>query len=114
MKFGEKTEMRGLIIRNKSNYVIIRNNNIMHIIHIDNQIAPIIDLDEATDLLRTCDTLRYSEQEAHQEMGLSETPRRLIRKRCQYCSFEKFEDAFDNALDLQNVPGQMAKLVKCG
>ena len=33
-------------------------------------------------------------------MGLGETPRRLIRKRCGYSSLEKLEDAFCTVLDL--------------
>ena len=32
--------------------------------------------------------------------GFGETPSRLIQKRCWYSSLEKFEDAFDTALDL--------------
>ena len=40
------------------------------------------------------------EQEAHPKAGLSETPSSLIRKRCQYSSLEKLEDAFDTALHL--------------
>ena len=39
-------------------------------------------------------------QEAHHKVGLGETPHRLIRKRCQYSSLEKFEDAFGTPLDL--------------
>ena len=30
--------------------------------------------------------------------GLGKTPRRSIRKRCRYSSFQKFEDAFDTVL----------------
>ena len=39
---------------------------------------------------------------AHHTVELGETPRHLIRKRCRcrYSSLEKFEDAFDTALDL--------------
>ena len=33
-------------------------------------------------------------------VGLGETLRRLIRKRCRHSALEKFEDAFDTALDL--------------
>ena len=32
------------------------------------------------------------------EVGLGETPRRLIRKLCGYSSLEKFGDAFDVAV----------------
>ena len=35
------------------------------------------------------------EQEAHRNVGLGESTRRLIRKRGRYSSLEKFEDAFD-------------------
>ena len=42
-------------------------------------------------------------------MGLGETPRHLIRKRCRYFLLEKFEDAFDTALDLmQTKPSDAA------
>ena len=44
--------------------------------------------------------MQQFQQEAHHEVGLGETPRCLIRKRCRYSSVEKFEDAFDTALDL--------------
>ena len=37
-------------------------------------------------------------------MGLGETPHRLIRKRSRYSSLEKFEDAFDTALDFMQRP----------
>ena len=48
-------------------------------------------------------------QEAHHKVGLGETPRRLIRKRCRYSSLEKFEDAFDTELDLvQTKPSDAA------
>ena len=41
-----------------------------------------------------------SKREAHHKFGLGETPRHfLIRKRCRYSSFDKFEDAFNTALD---------------
>ena len=33
-------------------------------------------------------------------MGLGETPRRFVLRRCRYSSLEKFEDAFDTALGL--------------
>ena len=55
-------------------------------------------------------------QEAHYKMGLGETPHCLIWKRCQYSSLEKFEEAFDTALDLDkknlSVLGQTEKLTK--
>ena len=41
-----------------------------------------------------------SQQEAHHKVGLGETPCCLIRKRYRYSSAEKFEEAFDTALDL--------------
>ena len=42
-------------------------------------------------------------------MRLCETPRRLLRKRCRNSSLEKFEDAFDTALDLvQTAPSDAA------
>ena len=37
---------------------------------------------------------------AHHNVWVGEMPHRLIRKRCRYSSREKFEDAFDTALDL--------------
>ena len=37
-------------------------------------------------------------QEAHHQVGLSETPRSLIRRHYRYSSLEKFEEAFDIAL----------------
>ena len=40
------------------------------------------------------------EQEDHHKVGLGETSRRLIRKRRQYSSLDKFDDAFNTALDL--------------
>ena len=40
------------------------------------------------------------QQKAHYKVGLGETTRHLIRKRYRYSSREKFEDAFDTALDL--------------
>ena len=40
------------------------------------------------------------EQEAHHKVELDETPQCFILKRCRYASLEKFEDAFDTALDL--------------
>ena len=53
------------------------------------------------------------QQEAHRKVELGESPRRLIRKRCRYSSFEESEDAFDTALHLMQkspcVPGQTAK-----
>ena len=42
---------------------------------------------------------QYGEQEAHHTVGLGDTPRRLVRKRCQYSSLEKFEDVFDTEVD---------------
>ena len=39
-------------------------------------------------------------QEAHHKLGLGETPRHLIRKLSRYSLLEKFEDAFNTALDL--------------
>ena len=45
-------------------------------------------------------SVSYTKQEAHHKVGLGQTRRRLIRKRCRYSSLEKFEDAFDTALDL--------------
>ena len=44
-------------------------------------------------------------------MGLVETTRRFILKRCQYSSLEKFEDAFDTALYL--ISGRFSNLDKC-
>ena len=44
-----------------------------------------------------------TEQEADHKVGLSETPRRLIWKRCRFSSLEKFEDDFDTALDLVQI-----------
>ena len=41
-----------------------------------------------------------SNQEAHHEVGQGETPRCLIRKCGRYSSLQKFEDAFDTAIDL--------------
>ena len=58
-------------------------------------------------------------QEAHYKAGLGETPRRLIRKRYQYSSLDKFEDAFDTVLDLmQTKPsdadfGRFSNFDKC-
>ena len=43
------------------------------------------------------------QQEADYKVGLGETPRRLIRKRCQYSSLEKFEYAFGAAVHLSKV-----------
>ena len=40
------------------------------------------------------------EQEAHPKVGLGEMPLCLVRSYCQYTSPEKFEDAFDTAIDL--------------
>ena len=55
---------------------------------------------------------RQTEQEAHHKVGLIETPRRLIRKRCRYSSIEKFKDAFHAVLHLmqktRGVPVQIA------
>ena len=42
----------------------------------------------------------FAKLEAHHEVGLGETPHRLIRKRCRYSSIENYEDVFDTALDL--------------
>ena len=39
-------------------------------------------------------------QQAHHDVGRSETPRRLIRKLCRYSSLNKLEDAFDAAVHL--------------
>ena len=39
-----------------------------------------------------------TQQEAHHEVGLGETPRRFNPKRYQHSSLEKFEDAFNTAL----------------
>ena len=39
-----------------------------------------------------------NKQEAHHQVGLGETPRRFVLKRCRYSSLKKFEDAFDTAL----------------
>ena len=39
-------------------------------------------------------------QEAHQKVGLGETPRRFKLKRCRYFHSKKFEDAFETALYL--------------
>ena len=39
-------------------------------------------------------------QETHHNVGLGKTPRRLIQKLCRYSSLEKFEDAYDTALDI--------------
>ena len=46
---------------------------------------------------RLCST---ATTEAHLKVGQGVTPRRLNPKRCRYFSLEKFEDAFDTALDL--------------
>ena len=47
--------------------------------------------------------------EAHHKMGLGETPRRFILKRCRYSYLEKFEDAFDTSLWLmQTKPSDVA------
>ena len=40
------------------------------------------------------------EQEAQHQVGLGETPRPFVLKRCRFSSFEKFEDAFDTKLGL--------------
>ena len=51
------------------------------------------------------------EQEAHPKAGLGETPPSLIGKHCRYSILEKFEDAFDTALDLmQTKPSDAAFL----
>ena len=50
------------------------------------------------------------EQEAHHKVGLGETPRHFILKRCQYSSLEKFEDAFDTALYLMQTKSPNAAL----
>ena len=39
-------------------------------------------------------------QETSHKVGQGETPHRFFLKRCRYSSLEKFEDAFDTALDL--------------
>ena len=55
------------------------------------------------------------EQETHHGVWLGETPRSSIRKHCQYSLLEKFENAFDTALDFipkhASVPREM---VMCG
>ena len=49
-------------------------------------------------------------------MGLGETPRRFVLKRCQYSSLENFEDAFDTALGLMPhcIILNANKAVECG
>ena len=37
---------------------------------------------------------------AHSKVGIGETPRCLVRKRCLYSALKKFEDAVDTALHL--------------
>ena len=55
--------------------------------------------------------LFIAKQEARHKVGLGETPRRLIQKRCRYSSLEKFQDTFDTALDLvQAKPSEAAFL----
>ena len=50
-------------------------------------------------------------QEAPHKVGLGETRRRLIRKRCRYFSLDKCKEAFDTALDLmQTKPSDAAFL----
>ena len=54
-------------------------------------------------------TQNETKQEAHHKVGLGETPRRFVLKRCRYSSLEKFEDAFDTALGLmQTKPSDAA------
>ena len=56
------------------------------------------------------------QQEAHHMVGLGETPRCFVLKRCRYSSLEKFEDAFDTALGLmlQCIILNANKAVRCG
>ena len=48
-------------------------------------------------------------KEAHHKVGRGETPRRSIGKRCRFSSLDKFEYAFDIAVDLmQTKPSDAA------
>ena len=57
-----------------------------------------------TDLEYQLITISYSkstyEQDTHHTMGLCETPRRFVVKRCRYTSLDRFEDALVTALGL--------------
>ena len=46
-------------------------------------------------------------------MWLSETPRRYVLKRCRYSSLEKFEEAFDTALDAHAYCSRMRHFGRC-
>ena len=50
-------------------------------------------------------------QEAHQKVGVGETPRHLIGKFGRYSSLEKFGDAFDAAVHLSKaIPRNISEL----